>query len=193
MLSVGPGCPASGSATTGSACNCTRWPATWRPCLTLHRSARGHGRLVADQPATQADQDRGPRGASRPRHPRPTGRGRGDRRNGQGHPCCDPSSPSATAMRVTLKLPEGKRKRQDKSVRRAETLGRLTKMMHIRRPSRPLSAGPEQVDTAQGTDHLISRRNRTNLSSGGRPLGECRFRSLDPCQALDLLRRLSRI
>ena len=38
-------------------------------------------------------------------------------------------------MRVTLKLPEGERKRQEKSVRRAEKRGRLTKMMHIRRPS----------------------------------------------------------
>jgi hypothetical protein len=88
--------------------------------------------------------------------------------------CCDPSSPSATAMRVTLKLPDGERKRQEKSVRRAEERGRLTKMMQIRRPSRPLSAGQAEVDTAQGTDHLISRRKQTNLPSSGRPLGECR-------------------
>ena len=52
----------------------------------------------------------------------------------------DPSSPSATAMRVTLKLPEGERKRQDKKVRAAEKRGRLTKIMHIRHPSRPLLA-----------------------------------------------------
>lgn len=47
------------------ACGCLRWPATWPLCLTLHRTAGSDGRLVADQPATQADQAWGPRGASR--------------------------------------------------------------------------------------------------------------------------------
>ena len=53
-------------------------------------------------------------------------------------------------MCVTLKLPESERKWQDSFVRRAEKRGRLTEMMHIRRPSRPLSAGQAEVDTAQG-------------------------------------------
>jgi hypothetical protein len=52
---------------------------------------------------------------------------------------------------MTLNLPESERKRQDKSVRRAEKPVRLTKMMHIRRPSRPLSAGQAEVDSAQIT------------------------------------------
>jgi hypothetical protein len=52
---------------------------------------------------------------------------------------------------MTLKLPESERKRQDKSVWRAEKPGRLTKMLHIRRPSRPLFAGQAEVDTTQGT------------------------------------------
>jgi hypothetical protein len=76
-------------------------------------------------------------------------------------------------MRMTLKLPESERKRQDRSVRRAEKRGRRTKMMYVRRPSRPLFAGLAEVDTARGTKHLISRRNQTNFPSDGRQLGEC--------------------
>jgi hypothetical protein len=77
-------------------------------------------------------------------------------------------------MCVTLKLLDRERKRQEESVRRAEECGRLTRMMQIRRPSRPLSAGQAEEDTAQGTDHLISRQKQTNLSSSGKPLRECR-------------------
>ena len=51
------------------------------------------GRLVADQPATEADQDRGACRASRPRRHRP---------DGARHPCCHPQIASATSMRMTL-------------------------------------------------------------------------------------------
>jgi hypothetical protein len=87
---------------------------------------------------------------------------------GRSYSAMSPQSIGATAAvrdcRIAEeKLPEGERKRQDKPVRRAEKRGHLTKMVHIRRPSRPLSAGQAEVDTAQGTNHLISRRNQTNL------------------------------
>ena len=67
----------------------------------LHGAARGHGRLVADQPAIEADQDRRPRRAPRPRHQFPAGRGGRHRPDGARHPCRDPPPSSATAMRVT--------------------------------------------------------------------------------------------
>ena len=69
----------------------------------------------------------------------------------QGHPFCHSPIAGAAVMCMTLKLPESERKRQDKSVRSAEKPGRLTRMLHIRRPSRPLFAGQAEVDTTQGT------------------------------------------
>jgi len=60
------------------------------------------GRLVADQPATEADQDRGACRASRPRRHPPTGRERRHRPDGARHPCCHPQIASATSMRMTL-------------------------------------------------------------------------------------------
>jgi len=41
----------------------------------LDRAAQGYGRMVADQPSTQAGQDRCPRCASRPCHHLSAGRG----------------------------------------------------------------------------------------------------------------------
>jgi hypothetical protein len=67
----------------------------------LHRAARGDGRLVADQPATQADQDRGTRRAPRPRHHLPVGRGGRHRPDGARHPRRHPPIASATVMRMT--------------------------------------------------------------------------------------------
>lgn len=49
-------------------------------------------------------------------------------------------------MCVTLKLPECERKRQGRFVRRAEERRFLTKMMDLRRLSRPLFAGLVKVD-----------------------------------------------
>ena len=99
--------------------------------LALHRITRGHGRLVFDQLAADADQDRRPCGAPRPRHHRPTRRGRGDWPNGPGHPCRHPPIASAAAMRVTAKLANTERKRQDRSVLRATKRGHMTKVTRV--------------------------------------------------------------
>ena len=61
----------------------------------LHRTARGHGRLVAHQTAIEADQDRRTRRSSRPRHHLSTGRGGRHRPDGPRHP--RRHSPSASA------------------------------------------------------------------------------------------------
>ena len=98
------------------------WRTTLPPCLTLHRSAQGqgHGRPVADQHATEADQDRCPRGPSRPRHYLPTGRGRCRRHHGHGHPRRDPPI-AGTAVIFVISWPvEIERKRLDRSAHRAE-------------------------------------------------------------------------
>jgi hypothetical protein len=76
--------------------------------------------LVADQPATQTDQDRRPRRAPRPRHHLPTGRGGGNGSDGAGHPCRHPPNTSATAMRMIAIPTQTERKSQDRSVRHAE-------------------------------------------------------------------------
>ena len=48
--------------------------------------------------------------------------------------------------------------------------------MHVRRPSRPLSAGLVEVDSARDTKHLIKWQTQANLPSRRRPLGECLLR-----------------
>jgi hypothetical protein len=88
--------------------------------LALHRAARSHGRLVVDQPATEADQDRGACRPPCPRHHLPTGRGGRHRPDGVRHPCCHPPIESATAMRVTAILTQTERRRHDRSTRCAE-------------------------------------------------------------------------
>lgn len=105
MPFAGRGCPASAFATTRCGCSCTRWPATWPPSCAASNCARPC-QLVAVQPTTEADQDRGPR-----RH-LPAGRGRGHRRNGARHP--RPSR--ATVMRVTANHAETEQNRLDRSV-----------------------------------------------------------------------------
>jgi hypothetical protein len=102
-------------------------------------------------------------------------RGRGHWRHGPGHPCCDPSSPSATAMRVTLKLPEGELKRQDKSVRRAEKRRRQARMPRVRGLIRPTASVCATADVARGEKHLFEGKIQANLLASRRPLGECRF------------------
>ena len=91
-----------------------------RELLALHRSARGHGRLVVDQPAIQADQDRRPRRASRPRHHLPAGRSRRHGSDGAGHPCRHLQPSSAPVMRMTAIHAQTERQRQDRSARCAE-------------------------------------------------------------------------
>lgn len=73
-------------------------------------------------------------------------------------------------MRVTLKLPEDDRKRQDKSVWRAKKRGRRARVLraqallpdHVRRSARKT---------------LIRWADQSILASNGRPLGECRIKS----------------
>ena len=120
----------------------------WPPCLTLHRTARGHRRRVADQPATEADQDRGRRRGSRPRHHLPAGRGRGHRPHGQGHPRRDPPITGTAVMCVTAILTETERKRQDRSACRAEKRRCRARMMRLRGPIHPQSSVPATADDA---------------------------------------------
>ena len=77
---------------------------------------------------------------------------------------------------MTLKLPESERKRQDRSVRRAEKRGRLTKMMHIRGPIHPHSSVLTTAVEAESANLLIWRQDQAQVTSSSRPLGECRLK-----------------
>ena len=61
-------------------------------------------KMGARVPPAQADQDGGPRRASRPCHHLPTCRGGGHRPHDQGYPDCDPPPSSATVICVTAIL-----------------------------------------------------------------------------------------
>ena len=143
----------------------------------LHRTARGHGGLVVDQPATQADQDRRPRRPPRPRHYLPVGRGRRHRPDGAGRPCRHPPSSNASVMRMTTIHAQAERKRQDRSVCRAEKRLCRARMLRVRGLIHPTSAVCATTDTARGEKRLPSEQNQAILKSSGRPLGECRFRA----------------
>lgn len=67
-------------------------------------------------------------------------------------------------MCMTLKLSAYERKRQGRFVRRAEKLGLLTKMIHLRRPSRPLFAGLVEVDTTRGAKTLDQQAKSCELA-----------------------------
>jgi len=97
----------------------------------LHRPTRGHGRMVADQPAAQANQDGGSRRASRPCCYLLVGRGCHHRCHGQGHPRRNPPITCAAVMCVTTILTETERKRQDRSAHRAEERRRRARMMQV--------------------------------------------------------------
>ena len=86
----------------------------------LHRTARGHGGLVIDEPASQADQDRSACRAPRPRDYLPAGQGGRHRPDGARHPRHHPPIASPTTMRMTAIQAQAERKRQDKSVHCAE-------------------------------------------------------------------------
>lgn len=140
----------------------------------LHRTARGDGRLVVDQPAIEADQDRRPCGASRPRHHLPTRRGRGDWPHGQGYPCRHPPIASAAAMRVIAKLAKTQRKRLDRSAHSAEKRRCREKTLRVRGPIRPAPGVCATADAARREKRLSSGQDQAILTSDGRPLGECR-------------------
>ena len=88
------------------------------PCsCTLHRPARGDGRLVADEPAAQAD----------------------DRPHDPCHSCRDPPITSTPVMRVIAIKTQTERKRKDKCVHRAE------KRRHRARVMRTQALLPERA------------------------------------------------
>ena len=135
--------------------------------------------MVADQPATQADQDRG---ACRP--PRPCHRPDGAR-----YPRRDPPIASAIAMHMTAILAQTEQKRQDRSVRCAEKHRRRARTRRLRRLIRPVPAACATKDAGWGEKCLSSRQNQAILTSEGRPLGECRSKllnSVDPVHLREL-------
>jgi len=130
----------------------------------LHRATRRHGQLVADQPATQADQDRCPCRASRPYHRLSAGRGCGHWRHGPRYPRRDPPTTSAAVMCVMLNLPETTRKRQDRSVTRAEKRCLPTRMRRVHCLICRHSGVLAHADAARGAKRFISRQNPGHLA-----------------------------
>ena len=141
----------------------------------LHRTTRGNGRLVANQPAAQADQDRGARRAPRPRHYLPTGRGGRHRPDGARHPRRHPSIASATAMRMTAIRTQTERKRQDRSIHCAEKHRPWARTQRLPGLIRPVTAACATPDAARGEKRLSSGRFLPIFISDGTPLGECRL------------------
>ena len=119
---------------------------------------RGHGRLVIDQPATEADQDRGTCGPPRPRHHLPTGRSRRHRHDGARHPRRHPPIASASAMRMTAIHAQTERKRQDRSARCAENHHRRDTTRRLRGPICPAPQACAFANTSQGEKRLSSCR-----------------------------------
>jgi hypothetical protein len=142
----------------------------------LHRIARGDGRLVVDQPATEADQDRGACRPSRPHHHLPTGRGGRHRSDGARHPRRHPPIASASVMRMTATHAQTERKRQDRSVRCAEKHRRRSRTRQSRCLIRLAPEACTVADAAQDKKRLSSGRIQAIFASEGRPLGECRLK-----------------
>ena len=162
--STGRGCRAGGSVTTRYGRNCTRWATTWRT-FCAESSCRSDGRLVPDQHATQADQDRGPRLHL------PTGGSGRNRPDGARHPCCHPPSSSATVIRVSALRTQTPRNRLDRSFRRPEQCPNNRGLTH------PKPRDCASQSAIQSEKRLISRPRQTILPSNGRPLGECRLKT----------------
>ncbi len=75
---------------------------------------------------------------------------------------------------------QAERKRQDRSVCRAEKRLCRARMLRVRGLIHPTSAVCATTDTARGEKRLPSEQNQAILKSSGRPLGECRFTTPDP-------------
>ena len=88
-------------------------------------------------------------------------------------------------MRMTQKLTEGDRKRQDKSARCAEKRRRWAGMLRVWGAIRPTSDVRATTDAARGGKRLINWRSQAILTSEGRPLGECRLRARLDCKAVN--------
>ena len=146
--------------------------------LALHRTARDHGRLVADIPPAQADQERGACRAPRPCHHLPTSRGCRHRRDGPCHPCRPPPIASAAVMRVTAKLAKTERKRQDNSGSRVTERSRRVKLKRVQSWIRPTPGVSAPPDTDQSAKRLICLPVQATLTLSGSLLWECRRRPL---------------
>ena len=143
----------------------------------LHRVARGHGRLVPHQPATETDQDRGACRPPRPRHHLPAGRGGRHRPDGPRHPRRDPPPSSATAMRMTEIKAQTERKRHDRSARRAEKhrrragmcgfTGPFTQLRAFARRQTPFGAEKTLDQVAQLGDCNARRQATWGMSATG--------------------------
>ena len=92
------------------------------------------------------------------------------------HPNCASPPSSASVMCVTAILIEAARKRQDRSVHRAEERLPRARMMRFCGSPCPHSNVLTHASAAQGPKRLISKRNLTISPSSGKPLGECRLR-----------------
>lgn len=71
---------------------------------------------------------------------------------------------------------QAERKRQDRSVCRAEKRLCRARMLRVRGLIHPTSAVCATTDTARGEKRLPSEQNQAILKSSGRPLGECRLK-----------------
>ena len=92
---------------------------------------------------------------------------------------------------------QAERKRQDRSVCRAEKRLCRARMLRVRGLIHPTSAVCATTDTARGEKRLPSEQNQAILKSSGRPLGECRvevepFVPNRPVVALDMCNRPKR-
>jgi len=83
-------------------------------------------------------------------------------------------------VRVTAIQTQTERKRQDSSVRRAEKLRRRAGMARLCGPINPHSGTLTIAAELGNTKLLIMRLDKANLTSSGRPHGECRLK--DVCE-----------
>src|SRR3546814_5368233 len=90
-------------------------------------------------------------------------------------PCRRPPSSNASVMRMTTIHAQAERKRQDRSVCRAEKRLCRARMLRVQGLIHPTSAVCATTDTARGEKRLPSEQNQAILKSSGGPLGECRL------------------
>jgi hypothetical protein len=90
----------------------------------------------------------------------------------QRHSRRDPTLASAAVMRMTVIQTQTERKRQDRSIRRAEKHRRRTRTWRLRGLIRPVPAACATEDAGWGEKSLSSGQNQVILASDGRLLGE---------------------
>jgi hypothetical protein len=79
-------------------------------------------------------------------------------------------------MRMTAIHAQTERKRQDRFVRHAEKRRRRAVTLLVRGPIRKARGVCANTDTAQGEKRLFNWQIQANVTSSGRPLGECRIK-----------------